>query len=371
MADSTFDQAESGLDGAYTNGYGRVTSSKGPDELSYSLPFSGPTTLAGPLNAHLWISSTAPDTDVFVQLIDVDAQGNYQYLQRGMLRASFRALDPARSDTIASGPFAGQIYRPYHPFTNPALLTPAQPYELQIEIFPIGHVFRTGHRLLVKIHAPPFIDELNAYSSDQPPAVNTILDDPAHPPACSCRCCRRCPRSARRRRRAGLRQGYAASSRSRAERRVANDVLVDPDWIATHLEDSAVALVEVDVSPTAYDAGHIPGAVLWNAYGDLRQPDYTPIGASEFERLLSPVLRGEDGAFKAAEHLRTLYEEHGVTPDRGVITYCTIGNRAAQAWFVLTYLLGYPDVRIYYGSWAEWGTLAEAPVASSAMGDTS
>jgi len=181
VADSTVDQAESALDSAFTNGYGRVTSSKGPDELSYSLPFNGPTTLAGPLDADLWLSSTAPDTDVFVQLIDVDSQGNYQYLQRGMLRASFRALDPVQSDTIASGPFAGQIYRPYHPFTNPTLLTPTQPYELQIEIFPIGHVFRTGHHLLVKIHAPPFLDELNAYSSDQPPAVNTILDDPAHP----------------------------------------------------------------------------------------------------------------------------------------------------------------------------------------------
>ena len=55
------------------------------------------------------------------------------------------------------------------------------------------------------------------------------------------------------------------------------NVLVDPAWIAAHLDDPLVRLIEVDVSRAAYDAGHIPGAVLWNAYVDLRSPDYTPI----------------------------------------------------------------------------------------------
>ena len=79
------------------------------------------------------------------------------------------------------GPLAGQSYRPYHPFTSPALLTPGQPVRLQIEIFPLGHVFRAGHRLLVQLYSPPIGDELYSYDSAQPPAVNTILDDPAHP----------------------------------------------------------------------------------------------------------------------------------------------------------------------------------------------
>src|SRR5207248_1728424 len=82
------------------DGYGRVDASSGPDELTYTRTFSGPTALAGPIEADVWLSSTAPDTDVFVQLIDVDPQGNYQFLQRGMLRASFRAVDEARSDRI-------------------------------------------------------------------------------------------------------------------------------------------------------------------------------------------------------------------------------------------------------------------------------
>jgi len=45
-----------------------------------------------------------------------------------------------------------------------------------------------------------------------------------------------------------------------------------------------------------------------------------------------------------------------------LITYCTIGGRACTAWFVLTYLLGRDGVRVYDGSWAEWGRMPEAPV---------
>ncbi|MGZ4195200.1 MAG: sulfurtransferase [Solirubrobacteraceae bacterium] len=65
------------------------------------------------------------------------------------------------------------------------------------------------------------------------------------------------------------------------------EVMVDPEWIADHVDDFDLRLVEVDVSPTAYDAGHIPGAVLWNAYSDLRRPDYSPVTADELVGLLS------------------------------------------------------------------------------------
>ena len=70
----------------------------------------------------------------------------------------------------------------------------------------------------------------------------------------------------------------------------------------------------------------------------------------------------EDGTFKPAEELRALYGGKGVTPDKEVIAYCRIGERSSHTWFVLNYLLGYPTVRNYDGSWTEWGSLIGAPI---------
>jgi thiosulfate/3-mercaptopyruvate sulfurtransferase len=265
--------------------------------------------------------------------------------------------------------------------------------------------------------------------------------------------------------------------------------IVDVAWIVEHMRDPAVRLVEVDVSKAAYESGHIPGAVLWNAYSDLRDSDYLPIGHGELEQLLSrsgiapgttvvvygygaalgfwlmtayghgdvrmligsreqwsqagqrwstdvpgpdagtarlaavhadalacradveaaigerdhvlldvrseaeydgerfwpsgatedvgragrlpgatsvPIdaLRNEDDTLKPVEELRRVCEEAGITGDKHVIVYCTIGNRASQAWFALKYLLGYPDVRVYYASWVEWGKATDTPIES-------
>jgi thiosulfate/3-mercaptopyruvate sulfurtransferase len=263
--------------------------------------------------------------------------------------------------------------------------------------------------------------------------------------------------------------------------------IVDLEWIAAHLGDPSVRIVEVDVSRAAHDEGHIPGAVLWNAYADLRDEDYRPVGMGELERLLSrsgiseqtrvvvygysaplgywllkahghentrilmgrrdqwtqagnewsmdatepatsthpalaqkaelladraaveaaindpttivldvramseysgerfwpsgatedagraghvpgavsvPIdqLRAADGTLKSPEKLRRVLEDAGVTKDAKVITYCTIGNRASEAWLALKYLLDYPDVRVYYGSWVEWGRTPALPI---------
>jgi len=249
-------------------------------------------------------------------------------------------------------------------------------------------------------------------------------------------------------------------------------------------------LVEVDVAAAAYDAGHIPGAVLWNAYSDLRRLDYSPVAFDELVTLLSrsgiepsstivlygyaaylgfwlmksighervllmdgprerweqagyrwtqqarrpaPVSyadrggdetviasrdevarligrpdglildvrsraefdgdrfwpsgatenAGRSGHIPGAVHLpfdllldadrrlkdpreiRAICDAHGVEPDRRVVTYCTIGNRASLVWFVLGHVLGLPDVAVYYGSWVEWGKLADTPVEAS------
>ncbi len=264
-----------------------------------------------------------------------------------------------------------------------------------------------------------------------------------------------------------------------------DDVLVDAAWLAQHLHDPNLRVVEIDVSPAAYNAGHIPGAVLWNVYADLKDANYQTLDNGAFSQLLSrsgidsdstvvfygyapamgvwlmklyghvdarvldcardvwetdglpwdveipaptpthyvlpdeePRLRataldvrraitdpaltlidvrseaeyvgerfwpsggmeegGRAGHVPGAQRLSiddmrdargsfvdlaSLRAIVGTTTDAGeVITYCTIGGRACTAWFVLTYLLGRDDVRVYDGSWAEWGRLPSSPV---------
>ena len=274
------------------------------------------------------------------------------------------------------------------------------------------------------------------------------------------------------------------------------EVLVDADWVQAHLNDPRVRLIEVDVDSSAYDQGHIPGAVGFNWQKELQdQVVRAPLSQQHLEELLgragvsndttivlygdnnnwfaawalwilkyyrhsdvrlldggrvkwladkreitsevpsypratyhanaphseiralrdqvlhelgSPNLalvdvrspgeysgellapanlpqegaqRGghipgaanipwsqavrEDGTFKSADELRALYGGKGVTPDKEVIAYCRIGERSSHTWFVLNYLLGYPSVRNYDGSWTEWGSLINAPIEKS------
>jgi thiosulfate/3-mercaptopyruvate sulfurtransferase len=70
----------------------------------------------------------------------------------------------------------------------------------------------------------------------------------------------------------------------------------------------------------------------------------------------------EDGTFKSVDELRSIYGGQGVSEDKDVVAYCRIGERSSHTWFVLKYLLGYPNVRNYDGSWTEWGNLVDAPI---------
>lgn len=71
----------------------------------------------------------------------------------------------------------------------------------------------------------------------------------------------------------------------------------------------------------------------------------------------------EDGSFKSADELRAIYEqEQGLNPQKDVVAYCRIGERSSHTWFVLKYLLGYPNVRNYDGSWTEWGNSVGVPI---------
>lgn len=69
-----------------------------------------------------------------------------------------------------------------------------------------------------------------------------------------------------------------------------------------------------------------------------------------------------DGTFKSVAELQQNYTPKGITPDKEIICYCRIGERSSHSWFVLKYLLGYPQVRNYDGSWTEWGNMIGNPV---------
>jgi thiosulfate/3-mercaptopyruvate sulfurtransferase len=102
----------------------------------------------------------------------------------------------------------------------------------------------------------------------------------------------------------------------------------------------------------------------------LHMPEYPQEGAMRgghiptaknvpWARAVNP----DTGEFKSADELRAIYEEEiGLSSDDDVIAYCRIGERSSHTWFTLRYLLGYPQVRNYDGSWTEWGNAVRAPI---------
>ncbi|WP_305092233.1 sulfurtransferase [Prescottella sp. R16] len=67
-----------------------------------------------------------------------------------------------------------------------------------------------------------------------------------------------------------------------------------------------------------------------------------------------------DGRFRGRVELDEIYGH--LSPESDVIAYCRIGERSSHTWFVLTHLLGYPNVRNYDGSWTEWGNVVRVPI---------
>ncbi|MCD9154130.1 sulfurtransferase [Aeromicrobium duanguangcaii] len=71
----------------------------------------------------------------------------------------------------------------------------------------------------------------------------------------------------------------------------------------------------------------------------------------------------DDGTFKKDEDLKALYADAGLDEGKDTIAYCRIGERSSHTWFVLSEILGYPNVKNYDGSWSEYGSLRGVPVA--------
>jgi hypothetical protein len=155
--------------------------------------------VAGPVMIDLWAAMIGTDADFFVTVSDVWPDGAVSYIARGLLKASHRAIDPARSyyvddtgetciaytkqDPDLSCEDAGyRMVQPYRPHTNPQPVFPLDINKYRIEIFPIGHIFRKDHKILVQVHTPPQVDGLWGYTATQhQPAVVTIYHDDQHP----------------------------------------------------------------------------------------------------------------------------------------------------------------------------------------------
>jgi thiosulfate/3-mercaptopyruvate sulfurtransferase len=91
--------------------------------------------------------------------------------------------------------------------------------------------------------------------------------------------------------------------------------------------------------------GHIPGAINHYWQTDLAREGFGYV-------------------WKDPDELRRAYAAQGITPDRDIIAYCNSATEASHIHFTLRYLLGYPRVRVYVGSWTEWAEREELPIAT-------
>jgi putative CocE/NonD family hydrolase len=128
--------------------------------LTYTTPpLAAPLEVTGHPIVHLWVSSSAPDADLFVYLEEVEEKGSSRYVTEGMLRASNRATADPGYDLLGLPHHRGLQ-------SDRADLTPDQPVELVIDLFPTSTLFQPGHRLRVTVTGA---DKANARTLEQNP----------------------------------------------------------------------------------------------------------------------------------------------------------------------------------------------------------
>ena len=153
-------------------------------------PFDEPYAISGPIDATVWVSSTAPDTQVVATISDVDPSGASSQLTAGTLVASLRSLTAKRCRSKVADCSVyekGRVSEPWHPYTRASqtLLTPGTPTELQIEIFPTSAVIEPGHALRLTITTGDFPHETLTASTliGSAGGIDTLYFGPDHPSA--------------------------------------------------------------------------------------------------------------------------------------------------------------------------------------------
>lgn len=150
-------------------------------ELSYtSEPLAEDYYFNGPIQADLWVSSTGTDAGVLVRVTEVTADGVSHERSNGILTASFRAVDEARSRKLG-----GQMIQPWHAYTEASRqpLVAGEPTLLPIEIFPTAVVIKKGNRLRITVSGSDFPHGLPPVTDlvDQALGLITFYSDAAHP----------------------------------------------------------------------------------------------------------------------------------------------------------------------------------------------
>ena len=154
------------------------TTLDGPDEVAYRTdPMTQPMAVVGPITANLFVSATAVDTELFVQLIDEAPDGSRTYLQRGLLKASHRAIDTTKSDYAGTHALPA-VASAHEPAADHAAARSTSTSSRSSRSVTCSG---PGHRLLVKISAPPILDSFYAYVPKVLPSVNTVFHTVAQP----------------------------------------------------------------------------------------------------------------------------------------------------------------------------------------------
>ena len=125
--------------------------------------------------------------------------------------------------------------------------------------------------------------------------------------------------------------------------RVLLDLRSKEEYVGERVSPKIKLFEEVDFG--AYRKGHIPGA----------------------KHLFYGEFFNEDGTYKMLEELQEAFDKHGATIDKKIITYCRLSHRASMGWFVAEHLLGYSQVRVYDGSWTEWGNIVGYPIVNETL----
>jgi hypothetical protein len=139
-------------------------------------PLEEDTEITGPVAAVLWVSSSTEDMDLFLTIRNIDPDGNDVWetgqqgqqvpVAKGWLRVSHRELDPDLSLPC----------RPYHKHQRRLYVTPGEPVEVQVEIWPTSMVFRKGHRIRLDVQPRDGVGSVHYthYHADYNSGSNTI-----------------------------------------------------------------------------------------------------------------------------------------------------------------------------------------------------